>query len=105
MALVVTGDWPHVGFAECRDGQRVQLDDLDKVRAAYNLVLAEGWLWDAVDAATPLAGRSPLSMDFPASYATIPVAATSGGAHTVLLLRVSLEYPWRIAAAFRPRSP
>lgn len=33
------------GYAECRDGQRVQLDTLDKVRAAYNLATAEGWLW------------------------------------------------------------
>jgi hypothetical protein len=45
MALVVIADGLSNAYAECRDGQRLQLDTLPKVQAAYNLAAAEGWLW------------------------------------------------------------
>lgn len=61
LALVLTED---VRRAECRDGQPAGLDDFGKLQAACNLALAEGWLWDVDADRTPLAGRSPLSMDF-----------------------------------------
>jgi hypothetical protein len=55
------------GLAGCRDGQPAELDTIAKAQAAYNIVAAESWLWDVGIDQTPLAGRSPLSMDFPAS--------------------------------------
>jgi len=44
MALVLDAG---PGYAECLDGQRTELDTVPKVRAAYNLALAEDWLWGA----------------------------------------------------------